>query len=175
MASKSETAAESGAVEYRVVGARALPVTPEQAWRAWSEPEYVRRWWGPTGFTCPRAGLDFRVGGTSLVTMQAPAEYGGMRLHNGWTYTRIEEPSRIEFILTFADEQGQALDPAAVGIPAGVPSEVPHEVELQPLPGGRTQLAVTERGYTTQEARDVSQAGLEESLDKMVALFSDRS
>jgi hypothetical protein len=48
-------------------------------------------------------------------------------------------------------------------------------VELHPLPGGRTQLTVTERGYTTQEARDVSQAGLEDSLDKMVALFGDRS
>jgi uncharacterized protein YndB with AHSA1/START domain len=177
MAESRETAAERGADTgegvYRVVGSRVLPVPPEQAWQAWSDPEVVCQWWGPTGFSCPRADVDFRVGGTSLVTMQAPAEYGGMQLHNGWRYTGIEEPSRIEFYLTFTDEQGRVLDPAAVGIPAGVPREVPHVVELTPLEGGHTQLTVTERGYTSREARDVSQAGLEQTLDKLQALFGD--
>jgi uncharacterized protein YndB with AHSA1/START domain len=26
-----------------------------RVWKAWSEPEEVRRWWGPKGFTCPIA------------------------------------------------------------------------------------------------------------------------
>jgi hypothetical protein len=55
-----------------------------------------------------------------------------------------------------------------------VPREVPHVVELTPLEGGRTQLTVTERGYTSREARDVSQGGLEQTLDKLQALFGDR-
>ncbi|HEY1409853.1 MAG TPA: SRPBCC domain-containing protein, partial [Promineifilum sp.] len=39
----------------------------EQVWRAWVEPDLVKRWWGPHGFTAPLAEIDFREGGVSLV------------------------------------------------------------------------------------------------------------
>jgi uncharacterized protein YndB with AHSA1/START domain len=39
----------------------------EEVWKAWSDPEYVKQWWGPNGFTAPLARMDFRQGGTSLV------------------------------------------------------------------------------------------------------------
>jgi len=63
---------------------------------------------GPAGFTCPRADVDFRVGGSTLVT----------------------------------------------------------------LPGGRTQVTVTEFGYTKEEARAQSQLGQEQCRDKMQAVFA---
>ena len=85
---------------------RELNGPPEQVWRAWSDPDLVRRWWGPDGFTCPRAEVDFRVGGATIVTMKAPEEYGGGVFHNRWAYTIIDEPIRIEFVSTFADEDG---------------------------------------------------------------------
>ena len=64
------------------------------------------------------------------------------------------------------------MDRAAAGIPPGVPAEVPHVVELEPLPGGRTRVTVTETGYTSEEARRQSQAGQEQCMDKMRALFA---
>ena len=155
----------------QVVVSRELDVPPDVAWTAWSDPEQVQQWWGPTGFRCPRADIDFRVGGSSLVTMQAPAEYGGFQMHNRWTYSTITEPSRIEFVSTFADETGAVVDPAAVGIEAGVPREVPHVVEFEPLDGGRTRVTVTEYGYTTEEARNLSQGGQEQVMDKMQAMY----
>jgi uncharacterized protein YndB with AHSA1/START domain len=157
-----------------VVVVRELDAPPEAVWRAWSDPELVRQWWGPAGFTCPRADLDFRVGGSTLVAMQAPAEYGGFTMHNRWTYTVLSEPTRIEFVSTFADAEGNVIDPAAVGIPPGVPAEVPHVVDLEPLPDGRTRLTVTEYGYTTEDARAQSQQGQEQVLDKLQALFTRR-
>jgi uncharacterized protein YndB with AHSA1/START domain len=162
---------DASAGSEQVVVSRELDVPPEVAWQAWSDPEQVRQWWGPTGFSCPRADIDFRVGGTSLVTMQAPPEYGGFQMHNRWTYTNIVEPSRIEFISTFADDSGAIVDPAAVGIEAGVPREVPHVVEFEPLPEGRTRVIVTESGYTSDEARNMSQGGQEQVMDKMQALY----
>jgi hypothetical protein len=45
-------------------------------------------------------------------------------------------------------------------------------VELEPLPGGRTRVTVTETGYTGEEARRQSQAGQEQCMDKMRALFA---
>ena len=111
-------------------------------------PEQIRQWWGPDGFTCPRADVDFRVGGSTLVAMAAPPEYGGFLMHNLWTYTAIAEPTRLEFVSRFADADGNPIDPAAAGIPPGVPAEVPHVVDLEPLAGGRTRVTVTEFGYT---------------------------
>jgi uncharacterized protein YndB with AHSA1/START domain len=32
-----------------VVAVRDLDAPPEVAWRAWSDPEQVRQWWGPAG------------------------------------------------------------------------------------------------------------------------------
>jgi hypothetical protein len=52
-----------------------------------------------------------------------------------------------------------------------VPRAVRHVVTLRPTDGERTELTVREFGYGTAEARDVSRAGLEQCLDKMVAMF----
>lgn len=156
----------------RVEVVRDLQASAEEAWRAWSDPEQVRRWWGPHGFSCPRADLDFRVGGTTVVTMTAPPEYGGSSYHNRWTYTVITEPSRIEFTSTFADADGRPVPRSAAGIPAGVPDEVPHVVELEPLPDGGTRVCVVEHGYTDETARAQSEQGQEQCLDKMQALFT---
>ncbi len=150
-----------------VVVVRELEAPSDVAWRAWSDPEQIRQWWGPDGFTCPRADVDFRVGGSTVVTMQAPAEYGGFQVHNRWTYTVLNEPSRIEFVSTFADADGNLIEPAAAGIPPGVPVEVPHVVDLVLLAGGRTRVTVTEFGYTEEEARAQSQLGQEQCLEKM--------
>ncbi len=45
---------------------RTFDVPVEQVWRAWTESEYVKQWWGPAGFTAPIAAMDVREGGASL-------------------------------------------------------------------------------------------------------------
>lgn len=150
---------------------REVDAPPEAVWEAWADPGLLRRWWGPTGFTCPRAEVDLRVGGTTLVTMQAPAEYGGFQVHNRWTYTVVERPARIEFVSTFADADGAVITPEDAGVPPGVAAEVPHVVDLEPLPGGRTRLTVTERGYSSAEAAEMSRQGQEQCLEKLAALW----
>lgn len=39
------------------------------------------------------------------------------------------------------------------------------------LGGGPTELSMTEHGYTLAQARDLSRAGLEQCLDKLVESF----
>jgi uncharacterized protein YndB with AHSA1/START domain len=156
---------------HNVVVTRLFDAPVEQVWRAWSDPGYVRQWWGPTGFTCPLAEMDFREGGTSLVCMRAPQEFGGQDLYNTWTYTRIEPGKRIEFIHRFTDQDRTMLDPAEIGIPPGVPKEVRHVVSFRSL-GEQTELTVTEYGYASEQVRDFSKAGMEQCLDKMAAIFA---
>lgn len=146
---------------------RTVDATPQEVWAAWTEPDLVRRWWGPTGFSCPRADMDVRAGGTSHVTMQAPPEYGGMAIRNGWTYTVVHPPTRLEFSSTFEDDGGAVIDPAQAGVPGVVPREVPHVVSIGARGDGRTEVELLEHGYADDAARSMSQAGQEQTMDKL--------
>jgi uncharacterized protein YndB with AHSA1/START domain len=43
---------------------RHYPVAPEKVWRAWTDPEALKKWWGPgPGEPVSLAELDVRVGG----------------------------------------------------------------------------------------------------------------
>jgi uncharacterized protein YndB with AHSA1/START domain len=92
--------------------------------------------------------------------------------YHTWTYTRIDPHERIEFVSNFADADGTHLDPAAMGMPPGVPHDVVHVITFKPTGDGRTEMTVAEYGYTTERARDLSKAGMEQCLDKMAAIFA---
>jgi uncharacterized protein YndB with AHSA1/START domain len=154
---------------YDVVSGRVFDAPVEQVWNAWRDAESVRRWWGPLGFTAPVARMDFRVGGTSLVAMRPPAEFGGPDLYNTWTYSAIVPHERMEFVVHFADADGRRIDPAQIGLPPGIPDGVPHVVTFRPLGPRQTEMIVTEYGYTNEQTRDFSQSGLEQVLDKLAA------
>src|SRR5512134_2988905 len=63
-------AAETGGQELVIT--RVFDAPRELVWKAWSEPEHFKRWWGPKGFTCPVCQIDFRVGGKFLGCMRSP-------------------------------------------------------------------------------------------------------
>jgi hypothetical protein len=90
--------------------------------------------------------------------------------------THRSQRERFEYVIRFADEHGRPISPAQAGIPAaGVPDEGYHVVRFLRLDGGRTEMTMVERGYTTAEARDMSRAGLDQTLDKLAeALGSER-
>jgi hypothetical protein len=64
------------------------------------------------------------------------------------------------------------VDPATMGMPPGIPPEVSHVVTFEAVDGNRTQLTVTEYGYTSDQIVEVSRAGMEQCLDKMAASFA---
>lgn len=156
---------------FNVVVTRVLSAPVEEVWKAWSESEYVMRWWGPTGFTCPLAEMDFREGGTSLVCMRAPREYGGGDMYNTWTYESIVPLERIAFIQHFTDADGKKLDPTELGLPPGIPDGVRHAIIFKNLDDDTMEMTVTEYGYANAQIVEVSKAGMEQCLDKMAALI----
>ena len=158
--------------QRNVVVTRLFDAPVEQVWQAWSDPEMVKQWWGPTGFTCPLAEMDFREGGTSLVCMRASEEFGGQDLYNTWTYEEIVPLKRLVYILRFTGKDGKPFDPAEMGFPAGVPRQVRNVNTFKDLGNGKTELTITEYSYTTDQAHDISKAGLEQCLDKMAAIFT---
>ena len=152
---------------------RTYPVPVEMVWAAWTASELIRQWWGPEGFSCPVAQLDVRAGGVSLLAMQAPAQYGGGRTYTTWSYSLVEPRARLEYMIRFADQSGATISSAHAGVPPGVPDAVPHVVTFTPTDDGGTELRVTEFGYTSPQARDLSQIGLDQCLDKLAVVLSD--
>ena len=53
---------------------RSYPVGPEKVWRAWTDPEALKRWWGPkaVGDQVSLAQLDVRVGGRFRIVFGGP-------------------------------------------------------------------------------------------------------
>jgi uncharacterized protein YndB with AHSA1/START domain len=147
-----------------LVVTRVVDAPVGQVWQAWTDPEQVRRWWGPTGFTCPLARIDLREGGTSLVAMRSPA---GQDLYNTWSYRSIVPHQRLEFIQNFADEYGNKLAPASIGLPAEIPQDVRNVVTFKAMGEHRTEMTVTEYGYPSDQILELSKAGLEQVLDKL--------
>jgi len=152
-----------------LVVTRVFDAPVERVWNAWSDPDHLMRWWGPTGFTSPTCAMDFREGGTSLVCMRSP---DGQHFYNTWAYSTIKPRHLIEFVMDLADEHGRRVDdPTGQGLPPDFPRDVHHVVTLVELADDRTELTVTELGYTSATMLEISAAGLNQCLDKMAASF----
>lgn len=63
----------ASALDLRVQREFDSPIT--RVWAAWTQPEEIRAWWGPKGFTCSRAEVDGQSGGRIDVSMRAPDEW----------------------------------------------------------------------------------------------------
>ena len=168
------TYAQNQDMKKDMVLIRVFDAPVEQVWKAWSESDQVMRWWGPTGFTCPLAIMNFKEGETSLVCMRAPKEFGGMDMFNTWSYTKIVPTQRIEFILNFSDKDGNKLDPDKIGLPPGIPKEIPHVILFKSIGSNKTEITITEYGYASEEAANISKSGMEQCLDKMAASFTKK-
>ncbi len=151
---------------------RTIDASVENVWRAWSDSALVKQWWGPRVFTCPVANMDFREGGTSLVCMRAPAEFGGMDMYNTWHYTKIVSHERIEFTQHFSDANGNQIEPTTIGLPPDIPSAVPHVITFKPTGQNKTELSITEFGYSNPDTVAMSKSGMAECIDKMQAIFA---
>jgi uncharacterized protein YndB with AHSA1/START domain len=51
---------------------RSIRATPERLFDAWTRPEQLTQWWGPSGVTCPHAEVDLRTGGSYRITNVMP-------------------------------------------------------------------------------------------------------
>lgn len=167
----SENATHGSAETRDLVVSRVIDAPVEQVWRAWTEPEYVQQWWGPDGFTCPVAEMDVREGGASLVAMSSP-DFG--EHYSLWAYEEIVPNERIVYIHNLADAEGNRLAPADLGMPEDFPQDVRNVITLRPTGDGKTELTVTEQGAYTDQWFDLSKTGLEQCLDKMARIFSER-
>jgi uncharacterized protein YndB with AHSA1/START domain len=71
--------------------------------QAFTEPERMKRWWGPEGFTVIASTMDLRPGGTYHYGLRAP---DGGAMWGKLVYREIVAPERLVFVNSFSDENG---------------------------------------------------------------------
>ncbi|KAF2340510.1 SRPBCC family protein [Flavobacterium tistrianum] len=78
--------------DSEIVTTRILNFPQELVFKAWSNPDHLKNWWGPKGFTNTFHEFDFRVGGIWKFTMHG-AERGNFE--NECEFIKIEKPNLI--------------------------------------------------------------------------------
>ncbi len=82
---------------------RTFDAPRDLVWKAFTDPERMKHWWGPKGFTVRVAKMDFRPGGTYHYCLQSP---DGKDMWGKFVYREIDAPERIVFVDSFSDEKG---------------------------------------------------------------------
>src|SRR4051794_3715346 len=71
---------------------RVIPHPPARVFEAFSRPELLARWWGPSGFTNTFEVFEFRPGGRWIFVMHGP---DGSNYPNENVFVEIEAPSTV--------------------------------------------------------------------------------
>jgi uncharacterized protein YndB with AHSA1/START domain len=141
--------------DERVVVRRVIDASPDKAFRHWTDPEQLRRWWGPGGFTCPEATVDLRPGGTYRLVMQPPGDAPLMSVTG--TYQRVDRPSLL--VYTWRWDSG----------PAASEDESLVTVTFQALGDRHTEVTVTHDRFPSGHDRSPYRSGWEQGLEKLEA------
>jgi uncharacterized protein YndB with AHSA1/START domain len=150
--------------KVNIVVSRLIDAPVEKVWKAWTDANEVRQWWGPTGYTSPTCVIDLKEGGKYIFSMQAPAEQGGQLLYVAGTYQKIVKGNLLEFTQGMSDKEGNALTSAA----SGMPKSIRTTVEFKPYRAGMMELVITEYDWTPGQMLVYSMAGLHDTVDKLI-------
>jgi uncharacterized protein YndB with AHSA1/START domain len=148
----------------------------EKVWKAWTDPEQIKKWWGPKDFTAPIIKVDFRVGGTYLYCMRGQGGPDGP-VQDFWTTGTYKEIVPLEKIVatdSFADAEGNIVSATHYGMPADLPLEFQMIITFEDL-GDKTKMVLTHIGMPEDGIADDMETGWNQSFDKMEAVFTKPS
>ncbi len=104
---------EKNNLGYRELSIQRLVKAPrELVWKVWTEPEHIKHWWGPSGFTNTISKMEVKPGGEWEFVMHGP---DGTDYKNKHIYKEIVKPEKLvlehvtgpKFLMTVTfEEQG---------------------------------------------------------------------
>ncbi len=136
---------------------RTYRATPEQVFRAWSNPEAKAKWFGgpSDNWTAIERSMDFRVGGKEIASGRFKS---GMVSRFDATYFDIVENQRVVYTYDmYVDDRKLSVSLASI--------------ELRPTKDGGTRMVVTEQGAyfgdDTAESAASRKRGTEALMDNL--------
>lgn len=78
---------------------RVFNASRDLIWKAWTQPEHLKNWWGPKGFSITTSEFEMKPGGIWRFIMKGP---DGVEYPNKITFKEIVKPERL--VYTSADD-----------------------------------------------------------------------
>ncbi|WP_046173493.1 SRPBCC domain-containing protein [Domibacillus indicus] len=128
--------------------------------KAFSEEEHLKKWWGPRGWILTVCDIDFRVNGIWHYCMKCMDEnqgdFFGFESWGKGVYQEILQDEKIVYIDYFSDAEGNEAE----GMPATQSTLLFEEME------GKTKL-INRAEYASQEAlQSVLDMGIEQGINE---------
>ena len=126
--------------EKGIVIERVFDASPEAVWRAWTDPEIIKQWWGPEGFSAPSIKVDLRVGGKYIFAMHGPkGSEWDKDMYSAGIYKEIVPNKKLVVTDYFSDEKGEMLEPADFGQDPDFPKESTVTVLFEETEAGQNK------------------------------------
>jgi uncharacterized protein YndB with AHSA1/START domain len=134
---------------------RHYPVAPEKVWRAWTNPEAVKKWWGPgPGEPVAAAELDVRVGGKFRIVFGGA---DGKEHECAGVYKEVVPNRRLVFTWSW---------------PRTTPERISVVTIVFKAAGGGTDLVFTHEQLFDEKVRDDHKRGWSSCFDKLEAFLA---
>lgn len=82
---------------------RVFDAPRELVWKACTDPQRMKHWWGPKGYTVKVSNMDFRPGGIYHYGLRSPE---GQEVWGKFIFRHIVAPERMDLLSCFSDEKG---------------------------------------------------------------------
>jgi uncharacterized protein YndB with AHSA1/START domain len=133
--------------DRELVLTRIIDAPRESVYRAWTEPELLKKWFAPLPYTTPHAELDVRPGGANLIVMSDPE---GNEFANRGVYLEVVENER----LVITDAYGTAWEPSQKAFMTVI-------LTFEDM-GGKTRYTVRVRHWTVADREAHENMGFHE-------------
>lgn len=147
--------------EFELVLERILDASPARVYRAWIEPELLKRWFVPKPWSLASVDQDLRPGGRANFVMRDP---DGRDYPNEGVFLEIVPNRRI--VTTDAFTEGW--------IPSGKPFMAAH-TSFEDAPGGKTRYVARAMHWSAESKAEHEKMGFHEgwgaAADQLAALL----
>jgi uncharacterized protein YndB with AHSA1/START domain len=159
----------------KIIIERVFDAPRELVWKAWTDPEIIKKWWGPEGFTAPSIKIDLRVGGKYIFAMKGPegSEWDKVMYSSG-VYKEVVPNEKIAVTDYFSDEHGNKMDPVDFGQDPNTPSEMNSVITFEDVEDGKTKLTITyQRPENEEQFQAMLKSGMKEGWSSSLNKFAE--
>jgi uncharacterized protein YndB with AHSA1/START domain len=144
--------------EERLVLKRELAASPDVVFDAWTQPEHMQHWFGPTPeFKLPIREVDLQVGGKYRIGFESPD--GAMHIVGG-EFSVVEKPNKLVYTWEW-EEPGEH---------AGCETLI--TIDFNAIEAG-TELVLTQERFGSTEMRDSHNMGWSGAIDQLVPYIAN--
>lgn len=134
---------------------RTIRAAPEKVFRAWTEPERMKKWSAPEGYEVTEVSSDLRVGGRFEIRMEN--EEGAAHTAVG-EYREVDPPRRLVYTWDWAEEGAEMGDTLVT-------------VEFRETDEGHTEVVMVHDLLPSKEAAKDHEQGWASCLNRLEAIF----